>query len=225
MTKAKAPVAAAVASDEIDVDKVMDHLVSRKRELAIGAIVVAVIGGGLLMWRLSVNQKNERADQALTQATNALYHGNRPLAMSELQQVADRYRETAPGVEGAIVLAQLDFEDARWPDGIKVLDAIQTSSAIANFKGPVEGLLAGAYADSKKYDEAAKHYQAAADASTYPSAKDVYQADAARVLALAGKKDEARKIWEALAAKPESPSVAEAKVRLGELEAAPANKN
>jgi predicted negative regulator of RcsB-dependent stress response len=226
MTKAKTPAAAAVAAvDEFDVATVMDHLITRKRELAIGAIVVVVIAGGLLLWRLSVNQKNDRAEQALTLSTNALYAGNRPLAATELQQVADRYRDTAPGVEGAMILAQLDFEDARWADGLKVLEAIQNSSQIGNFKAPVDGLMAGAYADLKKYDEAIKHYQAASDESVYPSIKDVYQADAARMMGLAGKKDDAKKIWEALAAKTESPSVAEAKVRLGELEAAAATKN
>jgi predicted negative regulator of RcsB-dependent stress response len=230
MTKAKKPAAApvtaaAAAKEEFDVENVMDHLVTRKRELGIGAIVVVVLAGGLLLWRMSVNQKNDRAETALTMSTNALYAGNRPLAASELQQVADRYRDTAPGVEAAMVLAQLDFEDARWADGLKVLEAIQASSQISNFKAPVDGLMAGAYADLKKYDDAIKHYQAASDESTYPSIKDVYQADAARIMGLAGKKDDAKKIWEALAAKTESPSVAEAKVRLGELEAAAATKN
>ena len=226
MTKAKSPAAAAVAAvDDFDVETVMDHIVLRKRELGIGAIVVVVIAGGLLLWRLSVNQKNDRAEQALTLATNALYAGNRPLAQSELQQVADRYRDTAPGVEGAMVLAQLDFEDARWPEGLKVLDAVQGSSQIANFKPAIDGLMAGAYSDMKKYDEAIKHYQSAAEASSYPTIKDLYLADAARVMDIAGKKDDAKKIWEALAAKPDSPSVAEAKIRLGEIEAAAAGKN
>lgn len=224
-TKTAALTAAAADADDIDVDSLMDTLIERKRELAIGAVVVAAVAGGLLLWRLSVNQKNDRAERALSEATNALYSGNRPLASSELQTVADRYRDTAPGVEGAMVLAQIDFEDARWADGIKVLEAIKQSSAIANFRAPVDGLMGGAYADMKKYDDAVKHYQAATDESEFQAMKDVYQADAARILALAGKKDEARKIWADLASRPDSPSVAEAKVRLGELDAVPATKN
>lgn len=225
MTKIKQPAAAAVAAEELDVDSIMDHLQARRREIAIGAIVVAVLAGGIVLWRLSVNQKEERAERALTEATNALYNGNRPLASSELQTVADRYRDTSAGVEGAMILAQVDFEDARWGDGIKVLEAARSSSVIATFKAPVAGLLGGAYSDLKKYDDAAREYQVASDAAPFPGAKDTYQADEARVLALGGKKDQAKKIWEALAAKPESPSVAEAKVRLGELSAAPAGKN
>jgi predicted negative regulator of RcsB-dependent stress response len=223
MTKTKTP--PAVAADEFDVDSIMDTISARRRELGIGAIVVAALAGGILLWRLSANQKTERAETALAGATNALYAGNRPLAQTELQAVADRYRDTPAGIEAAMVLAQLDFEDARWADGITVLDALQSSGAIANFKAPVDALMGGAYADLKKYDDAVKHYRAASDEAGYQSAKDIYQADAARVLTLAGKKDEARKIWEALASSPDSPTVAEAKVRIGELDAAPAAKN
>ena len=50
----------------------------------------------------------------------------------------------------------------------------------------------------------------------------MYLADAARTLALAGKKDEALKIWQDLSVKLESPVLAEAKLRVGELSAAPA---
>ena len=223
MTKTKQ--SAAAVAEELDVDTVMDHLQARRREIAIGAIVVAVLATGVVLWRMSANQKDERAERALTEATNALYNGNRPLAATELQNVADRYRDTAAGVEAAMILAQTDFEDARWADGIKVLQAARSSSAIENFKAPLAGLMGGAYADLKKYDDAANEYQVASDAASFPAAKDTYQADQARVLALGGKKDQARKIWESLAAKPESPSVAEAKVRLGELNAAPAGKN
>lgn len=223
MPKTNTP--AALAADDLDVDSLMDTLSARRREITIGVIVVAVVAGGLLLWRMSVNQKNDRAERALTDASNALYAGNRPLAMTQLQTIADRYGDTAAGVEGAMLLAELDFEDAKQADGMKVLDGLKGSGAAGNFKAPIDGLVAGAYADQKKYDDAAKQYQAAADESDYQSSKDVYQADAARMLMLAGKKDAARKIWQDLASRPDSPSVAEAKVRLGELDAVPATKN
>ena len=104
-----------------------------------------------------------------------------------------------------MILAQMDFEDARWADGLKVLEAIKQSGTIAGFQAPVDGLMGGAYADLKKYDDAVKSYQAAADESEYQSLKDIYQGDAARILALAGKKDAARKIWQDLASRPDSP--------------------
>jgi predicted negative regulator of RcsB-dependent stress response len=223
MTKTKTP--AAVAADDLDVESLMDTLSTRRREIAIGAVVVAVVAGGILLWRLSISQKNERADQALTQATNTFYNGNRPLAATQLQALADRYRDTPAGVEGAMILAQMDFEDARWADGLKVLEAVKQAGMPVGFKAPVDGLIGGAYADLKKYDDAVKAYQAASDESEYQALKDIYQGDAARILALSGKKDAARKIWVDLASRPESPLVAEAKVRLGELDAVGATKN
>jgi predicted negative regulator of RcsB-dependent stress response len=223
MTKTKTP--AALAADDLDVESLMDTLRARGREITIGSIVVVAVAGGLLLWRLSVNQKNERAERALTEATNTFYDGNRPLAANELKTLAERYRDTPAGVQGAMLLAQMDFEDARWADGLKVLESIRGSSSIQQFRAAVDGLMGGGYADLKQYDDAVKHFQAASDEAEFQSMKDVYQADVARILALAGKKAEARKIWEALASRPESPSVAEAKVRLGELDAAAANKN
>jgi predicted negative regulator of RcsB-dependent stress response len=223
MPKTKSPPPA--AADEIDMDRVMDVIVTRKREFAIGVMVVVALAGGVLLWRLSSNQKAERARVALSDATNTLYSGNRPLGETQLQAVADRYRDTAPGIEAAMVLAQTDFEESRWADGLKVLEGVKQSGAIENFKAAVDGLIAGGYTDMKKYDDAVKNYQAAAGESKFQPEKDLYLADAARVLQVAGKNDDARKIWEELSSRPDSPSVAEAKVRLGELNVAPATKN
>jgi predicted negative regulator of RcsB-dependent stress response len=223
MTKTKTP--APVASDELDVDSLMDTLRSRGREITIGAIVVAAAAGGVLLWRLSALQKNERAEHALYQASDALAAGNRPLGANDLQGLVDRYRDTAAGVEGAMLLAQIDFEDEKWDDGLKVLASIQQSAAIKNFGPAVDGLMGGALADQKKYDDAAKHYLAAAAASEFQAMKDSYSADAARAFAAGGKKDQARAIWAGIVARPESPMIGEAKVRLGELSAAPATKN
>jgi predicted negative regulator of RcsB-dependent stress response len=223
MPKTKTPVA--VSSDEFDIDGLMDTVRTHSREFTIGGIVVVALASGLLLWRLSSLQKDDRAEHALTEASMALGAGNRPLASNELQTLADRYRDTAAGVEGGMILAQLDFEDEKWDDGLKILAAVQGSSAIKNFGPEIDGLVAGALSDQKKFDEAAARYLSAADKSPYQAAKDSYSADAARVLALAGKKDQARKIWEGLAARSDSPMTAEAKVRLGELDATAVGKN
>ena len=95
MTKAKTP--AALAADDLDVESLMDTLSTRRREIAIGAIVVAAVAGGILLWRLSVNQKNDRADRALTQATNTFYNGNRPLAATSSRRSPIATRTRRPG--------------------------------------------------------------------------------------------------------------------------------
>lgn len=223
MPKTKSP--PTVVADEFDLDGLKDLLITRKREFSIGAIVVVAIAGGVMLWRMSVNQKNQRAQTALVDAGFTIYSGNKVLGESQLQTAADRYRDTRPGVQAAMLLAQTDFEQARWDDGIKALDAVEKSSEIDAFKPAVEALMGGGYADMKKYDDAAKHYQNAVDAAKYQPIKDLYLADAARVLEKAGKNDDAKKIWQEIESRPDSPMIAEAKVRLGELDATPAAKN
>ena len=67
-------------------------------------------------------------------------------------------------------------------------------------------------------DVIALHGDLGAGKTTFAADKDVYAADAARALTLAGKVEEAKKLWSELASRRESPVVAEARVRLGELE-------
>lgn len=223
MPKTKAP--QPIVADEFDIDSLKDLLITRKREFSIGAIVVLAVAGGVMLWRLSANQKNARAQAALVDASYTVYSGNVVLGETQLQAAVDRYRDTRPGIEAAIVLAQTEFGQARWDDGIKVLDGVEQSSEIESFKPSIEGLMAGAYADLKKYDDAVKHYRNAADAAKYQPIKDLYLADEARVLERAGKNDDAKKVWGDILTRPDSPMLAEAKVRLGELDAAPAAKN
>ena len=217
MTKTNQPESTNVGGGDIDVDNLMDTLRTHSREFTIGAVAVVVLAGGLLLWRQSSLQKDARAEKALSDATIEFQSGNRPLARADLGKLVTRYLDTRAGVEAAMIAAQIDFEDAQWANGLQVLEDAKKSSMISQYAGPVDGLIGGALADQKKFDEAAKRYLAAADESEYQAMKDTYQADAARVLAIAGKKDEARKIWEAIASRLDSPLAGEAKVRLGEL--------
>jgi hypothetical protein len=70
--------------------------------------------------------------------------------------------------------------------------------------------------------DAAATYEKAAKKAPFKVDHDVYMASAARALTTAGKTEDARKIWSALANDDQSSASAEARVRLGELEAAKA---
>jgi len=61
----------------------------------------------------------------------------------------------------------------------------------------------------------------AADVTRFPADKAEYRASAARSYAAAGKVAEAKAIWTDLAKDDTGPMAAEARVRLGELEAKP----
>jgi predicted negative regulator of RcsB-dependent stress response len=210
---------------DIDADSLLDMLSAKRREVGIAAIVIAAVGGSLFLWRQSNLKKEDNAERAFQTAATSFYSGNYALARTDLQKMVDRYSGTTAGLEGAMLLAQANYNEGKWPEGIKVLEAAQKSGAVGPFAASLEALIAIGFADQKKFEEAARHSQLAADKARFPADKDVFRADVARMLALAGKKEEARKIWAELAAKPDSPVWGEARVRLGELEATVATKN
>ena len=134
--------------------------------------------------------------------------------------------------EGKALVNSMTGEDDRMDailPMIKKYDAAinEFKMAIDNAAAPQSSAmlrLAATYTNAKKYDEAAKHYLKAGDLSRFPADKDLYKAEAARVLGIAGKSADARKIWAELAANRESPVINEARVRVGELDAKAASK-
>jgi predicted negative regulator of RcsB-dependent stress response len=211
--------------NDLDGISFLDTLRLRQREIGIGVAGLAIVVFGVWIWRGSVVQKEDRAERALNLAANSYYSGNKALAKTDLEKLVERYRGTSAGAQGAMLLAQVLYEDGQYDAGIKQLATAQGSGPSGVFKPSIEGLIGAGYADQKKYDEAAKHYLAAADQSPFPGDKDLYRADAARVLTQAGKKDDARKIWAEIATRLDSPALGEAKIRLGELTAVAAAKN
>ena len=207
---------------DLDTDSMIDTLKAKSREITIGAIVVVAAVGGIWLWRESEHKKAERAEAALNAASNAFYSGNMALAETDLKKVVERYAGTTAGTQASMMLAQALYSTQKFDDGIKILVAAQATGSSSQLAAAIEGLIATGNLDAKKYDEAIKHYLAAADKAQFPADKDLFRADAARAMMVAGKKDDAKKIWAELAAKLDSPNLGEAKIRLGELEAAPA---
>jgi predicted negative regulator of RcsB-dependent stress response len=209
---------------DLDTDTVIETLKAKSREITIGAIVVLAAAGGIWLWRESEQKKAERAEIALNGASNSFYSGNMALAETDLKKVVDRYAGTTAGTEASMMLAQTLYSMQKFDDGIKVLVVAQATGSGTPFGSAIEGLIASGNLEAKKYDEAIKHYLAAADKAQFPADKDMFRADAARAMMVAGKKDDAKKIWSELASKLDSPNLGEAKIRLGELEAEPAKK-
>lgn len=202
----------------VDADSLLDTVQLYRKQLTIGAIVVAALAGGGFLWQASNARKSAQAEKAFYDAIS-LYGQKDPKAADELNKVAVRYSGTAGGAQAALVLAQSKYDEGKFDDGLKVLDAISAPKAFAS---GIESLKAAGYEGKQQFDKAAEHYQAAVAKAALSGEKDYLKGEAARALGSAGKKDDARKIWEELAAKVDSPMSGEAKVRLGELSAAPA---
>ena len=191
-----------------------------KREITWAAVAIVVIAGGIWFYERSQTIKSQRAEAAFYQARQAAASGNLPLAASDLQKVVTRYEGTQGGAQAAVALAQVLYEQKKFKDGIDALKKVE-GDVPDDFKASVHVVQAAGYEELKDFTSAAQQYEAAAKVTRFPADKAEYQADAARNYTSAGKKDLAKGIWTDLAKDETNPLAAEAKVRLGELEAKP----
>jgi predicted negative regulator of RcsB-dependent stress response len=183
----------------------------------VGLVIVAAAAVGLL-WRASADKKEVRASQALAAAQNVVASGNAALAQSDLQALLRRYGGTTAAIQARMLLAQVHFGANKVDEGMKELDAIGSPGP---YKASVHALRAAGFEQSGKGAEAGAEYEKAAAASPTKLAKAAYHSDAARAYLAAGKTEEAKRIWEAMAADDSNPLAGEAKVRLGELTVKP----
>jgi predicted negative regulator of RcsB-dependent stress response len=202
------------ASTDDSADTAMEWIRLHGRTLGIGAIVAAVVVAGTWLVRASNEKKELNASRALAEAQRSVASGNLPLASADLQKVIQRFGSTSSGTQARLLLAQVDFQQNKFDDGLKLLDDVGSA-------GPLEpamyALRGAGLEELHKPAEAAAAYLKAADATRLPSERESYRSDAARAYIAAGKKDEALKIWQAIADDPTAALNAEAKLRVGEL--------
>ena len=180
-------------------DSALDWMKANMVPLAIGGLVVVVAVLGYAFFSRSSAIKEGRAEQALMSAGESYRSGNLPLAQSDLEKMIQRYKGTDAADQGALLLAQIHFDQGKVADGLKALEqAPSTGTAGA----AAEALRAAALEAENKPAEAADKYLAAAQKAP------------------AG----ATRIWEELAKDQQSFYAAEARVRIGELTAKPATR-
>jgi predicted negative regulator of RcsB-dependent stress response len=204
------------ADDETMTEWFMLH----QRGVTWGVVAVAIIAGGLWYYERSQSLKSQRAETAYFQARQSAAAGNLPQAVSDLQKVVSRYEGTSAGTQAALTLAQTLYDQQKYKEGLDVLKAAE-SKASADFKPSIYVLEAAGHEQLKDLLAAAQQYKLAAEATRFPADKAEYQSAAARDYMAAGKTEEARAIWAELVKDETGPGAAEARVRLGELEAKP----
>src|SRR5688500_15311111 len=99
-----------------------DWIQANTRAVTIGAALVAVAAVGFWFYQRSAEIKRLNAERGLNQAKQALSAGNAPLAQTDLQRIATRYKGTPAGAQAAMVLAQLHYDQDKIPEGLKVLE-------------------------------------------------------------------------------------------------------
>ena len=192
------------------------------RWISIGAAVVVVAAAGWWLYAQSSVKKEQNAGQALFTARQSMQAGNLVLAQSDLTKLVDRYAGTSAGSEGAMILAQIHYDQGKFQEGITLLERA-AKGAPEPLEVQLRSLIADGYLGMKNAPTAAKEYEKAAEMSQLPLEKATQRARAARAYMVAGDTAKARQIWADLAVDMKNPSVAaEAKVRLGEMTARPA---
>jgi len=200
-------------------ETLLDWMELRQREIGIALLavfLVAAAGWLFLRWR---GARAEGGARALATAQDAYNAGNAPLARSELTKVISRFSGTPAANEAGILLAQSYYADAKFNEGIKALQPL-VSSSDALTAANAENLIAAGYEQLGRYAEAATHYEQAGKRATYQTERDGYLASAARAYTAAEQPAAAERIWRTLSQDKTSDVAAEARVRLGEIEAA-----
>jgi predicted negative regulator of RcsB-dependent stress response len=181
---------------------------------------LAVLAGGYWFYQRSRAMKEERGERAYYEALRAASAGNAALAQADLKKAVQRFEGTTAGAQAALTLAQLQYDEGKYQDGLNTLNSARSSlSSSAFYGGAYHALVAAGYEQLKRYDQAADEYLKAAKATRFDAEKASYKASAARAYMAGGKGSKAEPIWVELAKDPSNPLSGEAKVRLGEIRA------
>ena len=216
------PINSSASSDSDDaIEDAIDWARLNAKAIGIGLAVVAAAAIGWYFYKDGEASKENAASKAYLEAQRSMSAGNLPLAQSDLEKMLPRYHGTQSGTLAAILLAQVQYSGGKFADGVKVLDQALVS-APSSLRPALKAMVGNGLMDQKKYVEAAKAYAEAAAMVAAGNEKEGYQAEGARALQLANNPAEAIKLWKLIVENPESSRQAEARVRLGELEAASA---
>ena len=202
-------------------DSMTDWFTLHKRELTWAVLALAILFGGLWFWRRSQSIKATRAEAAYFQARRSAAAGNLPLAVTELQKVANRYEGTRSGTQARLFVAQLLYQQKKYKEGVAELKKAESKAGAEDLLPSIYVLEATGHEELKDFIAAAERYKMASAATRFAAEKEQFLAAAARAYAAGGKTAEAKAIWTTLAADDAGTMAAEARVRLGELNAKP----
>ena len=201
----------------------MDWFQLHSREVIWGGAAVVLLAAGGWFYSRSKELKAERAERAYFTAARSIAADNLPLAESDLKKMVERYDGTPAALQGRLQLAQVMYDQGKFQQGVDLLKASEDEfSSSDEFAPSVHVVLAAGYEQLKKFTEAAGEYEKAAKAARFDQDRQRHLAQAGMAYLSAGNKAKAKEIWTELGADSKGVVAGEARVRLGELMAAPA---
>ncbi len=211
----------ASSSGDDALENAIDWIRLNTKTIGIAAVVIAAAVAGWMLYQDSEVNKENAAGKAYFEAQRSVAAGNLPLAQADLEKMLPRYHGTTSGTLAAILLAQVNYQGSKFAEGVKILEAAQVS-APGQLAAAVQSMIASGLVDQKKYADGAKAYVKAAELAAPGSEREGFQVEAARAWQLANNPTEALKLYKAIVENQESVHGAEARVRIGEIEAAAA---
>src|SRR5438477_10079696 len=119
MTTPTVPASKRQGADE---ESLTEWVMVHQRELTWSVVALAIVVGGFWFDQRSQSIKAQRAETAYFQARQSEAAGNLPLAVSDLQKVANRYEGTRAGTQSALSLAQVLYDQKKFKEGVAVLN-------------------------------------------------------------------------------------------------------
>lgn len=216
------PVSAAPTDLESRSDAFLLWIQSHMRQVAIAGIVVVAAGIGVWLWQQSRAARERNAAIELLTAAQTIQSGNLALAQSDLEKLVARYEGTNAATQASLELATIYYQQGQFDQGISMLEQLARSSRDPQVKSLALNGVGAGHEGAGRFADAAQQYRRAAELTRLPDERDIYLANAGRAYMAAGNDTEAISIWRTLI-EGEGPQAAEARVRLGELIAEPAN--
>ena len=186
------------------------------KSIFMGLGAAALVAVGVLGYRYLGAKKITESSTALYAAQLPLMDGKLPEAQAALQRVATKYSGTSAGQQATLLLAQVLYDQKQYQGGITVLEKAR-GGASREMQASMDGLMAGGYEGLGNLEKAAASYGKAAAVAMSPAEKKLYQTSQGRSLMLAGKLEDAKKIFMELAEDNTSQYAQEARARLGEI--------
>lgn len=184
--------------------------------VVVGVSVAALVAGaGAYFWRESERGAAARADQALYQAEAQLAQGD-PGAPRALQQISTRYGNAPAAVQARALLAEAAYDRQQYAEGVRLADP---GAAPAPMRDGVAALRAIGEQGLGRGREAAAELEGLAKGAG-PEHRSELVGDAARMYQDAGDLAGARRAWRAVLDGGVRGAADEARIRLGELDAA-----
>ena len=188
------------------------------RQMAGAIAAVIVIGAGLAWWNaLSRSRVEAAASERLEQARLAFESHNYPLAASELSRLVENFSGTRAAAQANLLLAQVHLYQGQGPQAIDLLKRVAPAVG-RDYAAQAYGLLGATYENAGHPADAAAAYEEAARRAQYAFLKAQYLSDAGRARLAAGDTATALSDYRSIVSGTDStPTVTEAKVRIGEL--------